>query len=404
MWTRQRTEADWEQPFPPEEYAARRARVAGFLEARGIDALLVTNPADLYYLTGYDMVWFHLRSLTSCLVTVGADLTFFDYTGHQTLVETTPECRDVRWIQGESPEVAIQTIVEAVSGMSLGGGKIAMQRWGYAPHADVMDSLIRALKESGVSVEDGSLIVQDVRLTKSPREVAYTRAASKIADDAMRAAQRMIRPGVLETEIEAEILYSMLKAGGGDPALRCMIGSGPRAGTHHSPPQQRKVGNDELIFIDFCSSLHRYHVNLNRTFVVGTVDPRWFELMEKAASTIDHIVATIAPGDMWSKVQDAGDAYTDSQGIRGHVWFVGGYALGIAMPPDWVGDYWVRPEYGVEDRPLEPGMVFNFEGQFDDTEGWPGGSGAAYIETLLVTEDGLEVLSTLPRTLQPAGA
>jgi Xaa-Pro aminopeptidase len=53
----------------------------------------------------------------------------------------------------------------------------------------------------------------------------------------------------------------------------------------------------------------------------------------------------------------------------------------------------------VPDQPLQPGMVFNYENQFDVWEDWPGGSGAAYIETLLVTDRGLEVLSALPRGL-----
>ena len=48
---------------------------------------------------------------------------------------------------------------------------------------------------------------------------------------------------------------------------------------------------------------------------------------------------------------------------------------------------------------IQPGMVFNLENQFDGLEGWPGGSGCAYIESLLVTENGLEVLSKLPRIL-----
>ncbi len=64
-----------------------------------------------------------------------------------------------------------------------------------------------------------------------------------------------------------------------------------------------------------------------------------------------------------------------------------------------MGEHWVTPRYGREDRPLVPGMVFNLEGQFDCREGWAGGTGAAFIESFVVTEDGLEVLSRLPRTL-----
>ena len=91
--------------------------------------------------------------------------------------------------------------------------------------------------------------------------------------------------------------------------------------------------------------------------------------------------------------------YTDESGIREYVWWVGGYAQEIALPPDWCGNHWLNPRFDIGDPPIQPGMVFNLENQFDVWEDWPGGSGCAYIESLLVTENGLEVLSKLPRTL-----
>jgi Xaa-Pro aminopeptidase len=78
---------------------------------------------------------------------------------------------------------------------------------------------------------------------------------------------------------------------------------------------------------------------------------------------------------------------------------VGGYSLGIAQPPDWCGRHWLKPLEEAAARNFEPGVVVNFENQFDVWEDWPGGSGAAYIDTLLMTDSGLEVLSTLPRNL-----
>ena len=82
-----------------------------------------------------------------------------------------------------------------------------------------------------------------------------------------------------------------------------------------------------------------------------------------------------------------------------YVWWVGGYAQGVALPPDWCNNHWLNTRFGMQDRALEPGMFFNLENQFDVWEDWPGGSGAAYIETLMVTENGLEVMSKHPRTL-----
>ena len=393
-------QADWPQPFTSEEYVLRRKNVAGRLIEQGFDGMLVTSPADIYYLTGYDMIWFHWRFLTSCFISAdGSEVQFFDYPGHTTLVETTPEIKHINWMTREDPEHDASDITAGLLKQGFKGKRIALQPWGYIPHKTVMDTLRQTIEAAGISTGDGSLIVEETRLYKTQAEVAVMRQAATIADNAMAAARDIIAPGVKETELHATIMYNMLMAGGGDPAIRCMIGSGPRAGTHHSPAQHRAIETNELVFIDFCSSLHRYHVNLNRTYALGEVDPRWHDLSARSQGTIDEIISQVKPGDPWTKVQQVGDSYTKQQQLNNNVWFVGGYAQGIAMPPDWVGEYWVDPRQGISDRELVPGMVFNFEGQFDDKAGWSGGSGFAYIDSIIVTETGLEVLSQLPRTL-----
>ena len=154
-----------------------------------------------------------------------------------------------------------------------------------------------------------------------------------------------------------------------------------------------------MVFVDFCGCYDRYHVNINRTFSLGEPDTRWTGLMTKAAGCIDTILSEIKLGDSLSKVDAVAQLYTDQSGIREYVWWVGGYAQEIALPPDWCGNHWLNPRFDMGDPPIQPGMVFNLENQFDVWENWPGGSGCAYIESLLVTENGLEVLSKLPRTL-----
>ncbi|MCH7942188.1 MAG: aminopeptidase P family protein [Proteobacteria bacterium] len=396
-----REQVDWPQAFPPEEYATRRAKLRKALAADDLDAIYVTMPADITYLTGYDMVWYHSRSLTGLLLRADSDdPLFIDGWPHTTLVSTTPEITDVVFYERGPVADVIALIADRVKSQGLADGRLATQRWSYAPHGDVIDSLSDCLTEAGATVSDASFLIEEIRLIKSPLEIALMRKTANIADAAMAAARDAIRPGILETEIEGILIGAMMAAGGGYPALRSMIGSGPRSGTHHAPAQARAVKAGDLVFIDFCACLQRYHINLNRTFSLGEPDPRWRDLMDRSAGCIDAIVAGIAPGDSLYKVHAIADDYIDRNGLRPYCWYNGGYVLGIAVPPDWVGVHRTHPTPdGPGDRPLAPGMIFNLENQFDVWEDWPGGSGAAYIESFLMTDSGLEVLSSLPRNL-----
>ena len=402
MKTYLRDQIDWPPAFPPEEYAQRRRLVRDALGEQGYDAIYVTMPADITYLTGYDMIWYHLRNLTGLLVRAASDDTlFFDGRPHTTLVSTTPEITDVVWFERGPVDDVIALIAGTLADLGLSGGtSLATQRWSYAPHADVIDGLSDRLRDAGATVTDASYLIEEIRLVKSPREVALMRKTAAIADTAMAAARDAIREGIMETEIEGVLIGAMMAAGGGYPGIRSMIGSGPRSGTHHSPAQGRAVKAGDLVFIDFCACLQRYHVNLNRTFSLGEPDARWRDLMDKSAGCIDAIVDGIAPGDNLHKIHAIADDYIDGAGLRPYCWYNGGYSTGIAIPPDWVGVHRTHPtpDY-ADDRPLETGMIFNLENQFDVWEDWPGGSGAAYIESFLMTDSGLEVMSKLPRNL-----
>ncbi len=395
-----REHVDWPQAFSEREYAERVGKVRAALAADGLDAIYVTHPANLTYLTGYDMIWNHLRSLTGVLIRADSDTTvFFDERAHTTIVFTTPEIREIVWLDDSSYVESIDVIARELAACGLGKAAIGIEKWGYSPHASVVDALEQRIQSLGAKVVDASSLVEEIRFVKSPLEVAHVRKAATIADEAMAAARDAMRPGITETELEGVIMGTMMKAGGGYPGIRTMVGSGPRAGTHHSPPMRRQVNPGDLVFIDFCGCYDRYHVNLNRTFALGEPDPRWTKLMDESAGCIDAIVAEISVGDPLSKADELGNAYIDAAGLRKYVWWVGGYSLGIAQPPDWCGRHWLKPLEEAAARDFEAGVVVNFENQFDVWEDWPGGSGAAYVDSLLMTDEGLEVLSTLPRNL-----
>ena len=145
-----RDQTSWPQPFPPAEYADRRRRVRDALKEAGLDAILVTTPANITWLTGYDMIWYHLKNLTGILVRADADDTvFYDSVAHTTIVSVTPEIREVVYVDGAavsgSLEEGIAAITKSVTAKGLAKAKIGLEMWGYAPHVTTMEALAEGL-------------------------------------------------------------------------------------------------------------------------------------------------------------------------------------------------------------------------------------------------------------------
>ena len=191
----------------------------------------------------------------------------------------------------------------------------------------------------------------------------------------------------------------MSQQGGEEPAIRTAVRSGPRGAAHHVPPSRRKVQNGDIVWVDFSASYNRYHADIARIFSIGEPDPRWVDLYEKAARSVDVVIEAMQPGDPMVKLHDVANAYIKDVGLEEYAWLVGGYDMGIAIPPDWVG-HTFHSGLGFEALNFDAGMTTNYENVFDIvTEDWPGGKGGSYIEMLLMTENGLEVLSKLDRRL-----
>ena len=120
MQTYLRDQIDWPQAFPAEEYAERRAKVCKALADAGLDAIYVTTPANITWLTGYDMIWYHLENLTGVLLRADTgEALFFDSVAHTTIVSTTPEIAEIVWLDGAavsgSVDEAIQGLLSATS-------------------------------------------------------------------------------------------------------------------------------------------------------------------------------------------------------------------------------------------------------------------------------------------------
>ncbi len=391
----------WGPAFPEQEYHERKHRVLRVMAEKGIDTLLVTSPVNIAYLTGYDMVWYYLRTPTAVAINARESTTlFFDLSYHEPTVGYHAVVDELCCF--DTFHSAIGTILESFTDRGWVSGCFALEFWSRNPNGNVLAALEAGLTEKGAEVVDGSWLVDDLRLIKSNLEADTMRRAAQIADIAMTEVGEAICVGTTEMELAGIALAAMMREGGGDPAIRVAVRSGPRFVARHSAPSPRKLCAGELVWVNFCGSFHRYHADLGRLFSLGEPDERWVGLMDRASGIADEVLGACAPGDPTQSLQDCADAAVDAAGLRSQVALIGGYDMGIAIPPDWVGHTFTQSARGFTIANYHPGMATNFEMLFKTCPDWRGGAGGGFIETILMNPHGLEVLSELPRSITVA--
>ena len=287
-------------------------------------------------------------------------------------------------------------MADTLRGRGLLNGRVGLEYWSWAPGGPAFAELARRLGDAGATeVIDGSWVVDHVRLFKSPQELAYIREALAIADDAYEALAAALEPGMTEHEIDALLSHECKQRGGDDPGIRTMVRTGPKTPAFHAPAGDRAIHQGELLMIDMSAVRHQYHGNTARAFSLGE-NAVWADSLAKLVEARDATCAQIEPGDPTMKLQRLMDEAVDAAGLRDYVWWVGGYVLGISQPPDWVGHVYLNDEEGFERGVFDPGFVANWEVQLWDL---PSGAGVGVIDTMLATEDGLEVPARFPGTL-----
>jgi Xaa-Pro aminopeptidase len=386
-------------PFSVVEYRERRERVRAAMESRGIDILYVTSPANLYYLTGYEAIWYPNRlPLGAAVDRDRAEVVFFDWTRHDAYVRTRVLCDEVVLVDyGTAPEAVARAFVQRAWTQRIVGIEWSSSN----PTAPVMSALADLLRNAGTTLITGDWLVDQVRLYKSPAEVARIRQAAAIADSAMLQLQRDLRPGMSGLEVSAHLSLLLARRGSEVAAMAPLVNSGPTAWTDtHSFPSKRRLESGDVVCVDCCAVIDRYHVNLGRTFALGTPNERAARILTLAAGSVLELQRAARRGEGPEAAAAAANRFVRERIAAEQVWWVGGYALGIAFAPSWVGHTYLAND-GMDKCRLDTGYVSNYENVFIDREA---GFEAAYIDTILMTDAGLEVLSSMPRTLLPSGA
>ncbi|WP_246230635.1 M24 family metallopeptidase [Bradyrhizobium cytisi] len=236
-------------------------------------------------------------------------------------------------------------------------------------------------------------LVENIKLVKSPAEIALIRKARDIALRAMKVAEDTMRPGVSEREIAAVVYRSLLTFGGDLPASPINLVSGDRTCYGHGAPTDRRLEVGDFINIEFGAAYNRYCTTIGRQFVLGEPTARMVELYHAARKAADACIRLMQPGTPAVIPHRAAKQVCLDLGLDEYRLHTTGYGIAPGYPPSWGESIHL-----FEDSPytLMPGMMLSVEPPiFIHKERL----GARIIDNVLVCDDGPELLTTYNRDL-----
>jgi ectoine hydrolase len=366
---------------------------------RSMSALVVTDPANLFYLTGYDAWSFYMPQ---CLVVpAAADVHLFVRAMDANGAGFTTVLPDGQ-VHGYPEELVhrpdrhpFEWVVErAREGGLLDGSDqvVAVETDSHFFSARSYLALVAALP--GSEIVDSAELVNWVRVVKSPHEVAQLRIAGTIAESAMRVALAAVRPGRRQCDVAAEIMAAQAlgtpEHGGDYCAIVPLLPTGKGAGTPHLTWTDRRFVEGEATTIELAGVSARYHAPLARTVMLGEPPRRLRETAAVVREGMHESLTALVPGATGRDVHAAFKRVISRHGLAKDSRI--GYSIGIGYPPDW-GERTVSLR-AEEETELVAGMAFHvILGMWMD--GW----GYELSEPVVVTDTVPERLTDLPHEL-----
>ena len=348
----------------------RLKRLRQALDAAGAGSLLETHLPNIYYLCGFS-------GDSGALLVDSTSATLF--TDGRFTIQAKDETRGIRVHIHSGP------LLEAV-GEYLHGRK--RQRIAVSPSRLTLAGWKILRKASGTNLKwiavDG--LVENLRAIKDADEIDRIRDAARLGSEVMEEAIRMIRPGVTELDIAAEIGYRMRLKGASGESFEAIVASGPRSALPHARPTARRIGKNELVVLDLGAILRRYCSDLTRTVHVGKASTRvrqWYQAVLEAQAAARM---ALKPGVTCGTVDAAARNVLQKKGLGQYFVHSTGHGIGLEIHED--------PRIARDQKwLLETGSVVTLE---------PGvyveGVGGIRIEDdALVTARGAEILTTTPR-------
>ena len=343
-----------------EHSLAPDAALTQMLTQAGLDALWVSTPENVRYVSGFT----DGRDGKVLLLAEGGTL----YTDARYTVQAQEESRMPQVIA--RPPETLEHAAPRVAGRRVG---FETEHLTVAQYEDLKahwDAVLVSTKG----------LIETLRQVKTVQEIASIRAAQDIADAAFAAVLPGIVPGVSERSVALK-LEQFIQERGGTAAFDFTVASGPRGAMPHGGASERLIGDDELITIDFGAKVDGYHSDMTRTVATGNPSEELRRLYRAVLEAEEAAVAAVKPGASCADLDKLARDILTGHGLGEYFAHSLGHGVGLAIHEG-------PGLRGTSSEVLEAGMVVTIEpGVYV-----PGVGGVRSEDRLLVPQTGYEGL------------
>ena len=372
-------------PFTDAEYKRRLALTRAAMDKVGIDALWVTDPSNMAWLTGYDGWSFYVHQ--GVIVLPDADPVWWGRNQDSNGAIRTVWMGDDRVIGYADNYVQsterhpMQDLAQRLIGMGLEKARLGIEMDNYYFSAKAYMTLLESLPKA--QMVDATALVNWQRGIKSDEEITFMRRAAKISEKIVDGLTERVEPGVPKNEVVAEVQRDAIMGADGHwgdyAAIVPLLPSGSDAAAPHLTWDGRPFQKGEATFFEISGCYRRYHVPFCRTIFLGT-PPDIFVAAEAAlVEGLEAGLEIARAGNRACDIANALAAPLEKAGIERGARC--GYPIGLSYPPDW-GERTISLR-AEDETILQPGMTFHFMPGL-----WMSDWGMEITESILIKEDG----------------
>lgn len=351
---------------------SRIERLQALLEDYKIEGLLVTEPANRRYLSGFT------GSAGILLVTTKEARLITDFRYVEQAQDQAPECKIVQYSK-EITATIEQNCLE-LNVKNLGFEKNNLTYAQYELYREKMSRL--------TLVPTGDL-VEELRTFKEPEEIAAIIRAQELADEAFEHIIKFLRPGLVEIEVAVELECYMKKNGAEDRSFDFIVASGWRSCLPHGTATEKVLTSGDLLTMDFGAVYRGYHSDITRTVIIGEIaEAKQKEIYDIVLEAQLAALSGIRPGMEAQELDQLARAVIGKYGYGPNFGHGLGHGVGLAVHEN--------PSISPKGNTvLEPGMVVTIEPGIY----LPGWGGVRIEDMVVITESGFTNLTKSPKEL-----